>query len=108
MDVVLRQQVLRGHARLIFNVRDGVLVVLSLDREIRGHHLEGDVASHVQPGMSPRPRCGRLPITSNLSPVSRTNAPTDRRPGNNVFSSSLPRTITLRFRPSSISMSPPP
>ena len=51
VDILLRQQVLGGHARLIFNERNGVLVVFSLEREVRGHHRKRDVAAHVEPGI---------------------------------------------------------
>src|ERR1700683_1162352 len=34
---------------LIFNNRNGVLVVFSFDRKVRSHHLKRDVAAHIQP-----------------------------------------------------------
>src|SRR6266478_5462747 len=46
-DVFLREQVLRGYARLIIDQGDGALVVLALKREACGHHLERNVAAHV-------------------------------------------------------------
>jgi hypothetical protein len=49
MDILLRQQVFSGHARLIFDKGNGILMVFSLERKGRGHHLERNVGTHVQP-----------------------------------------------------------
>src|ERR1700731_438370 len=40
-----------GGAGLIFNKRNGVLVIFSLEREVRCHHGERDVATHIQPSV---------------------------------------------------------
>ena len=47
MDFFPCQQVFSGHARLIVDQGDGILVVLTLKREVGRHHLEGNVAAHV-------------------------------------------------------------
>ncbi len=49
VNIILRQLMLSGHARLIFDKGNRVLVVFSLDRKRRGHYLERNVGAHVQP-----------------------------------------------------------
>src|SRR5215475_10259665 len=49
VNLVFREKMLRSHARLILDEGNGVLVVLTLDGEIRGHDLERNIATHVEP-----------------------------------------------------------
>src|SRR5205085_12328694 len=49
MNILLRQLVLGGHARLVFDKGNRVLVVFSLNQKGHRQHRERDVATHIQP-----------------------------------------------------------
>ena len=49
VNLLQRQQVLRRHKRLILDEGNGVLMVFSLEWEVRSHHLERNVATQIQP-----------------------------------------------------------
>ncbi len=46
-NFILRQQVLVGHAGLVVDEGDGILVVLALERKQSRHHPKGKIAAHV-------------------------------------------------------------